>query len=88
MTISTQKLPASENLLRNSFGITVRQARDKLGWTQEVLADKAGLNRSYLGEIERGVVMPSLATIAKLAVALHTDMAVLIARCEEKCNCA
>jgi transcriptional regulator with XRE-family HTH domain len=82
--MATQKLPAPENILKNSFGITVRQAREKLGFTQEVLADKADLNRSYLGEIERGIVMPSLATISKLANALRTDMTTLIARCEEK----
>lgn len=84
MTTSIQPIPTAETVLRNRFGITVRQAREKLGFTQEVLADKANLNRSYLGEIERGVVMPSLATIAKLANALHTEMSVLIARCEEK----
>lgn len=75
------KLP--EDILSNRFGITIRQAREKFDWTQEILADRANLNRSYLGEIERGVVMPSLATIAKLARALQTDMSVLIARCEE-----
>ena len=84
MTLSTQKFSDAENILRNRFGITVRRAREKYGWTQEVLADKASLNRSYLGEIERGVVMPSLATIAKLAGALSTNMSALIARCEEE----
>lgn len=82
-TQTTQKIYAPENILRDRFGVTVRQAREKLGWSQEVLADKASLNRSYLGEVERGIVMPSLATIAKLANALSTNMSVLIARCEE-----
>jgi transcriptional regulator with XRE-family HTH domain len=83
MTMTTQKTSSPENILRNKFGITVRQEREKFGWTQEVLADKAKLNRSYLGEVERGVVMPSLATIAKLASALHTEMSALIAHCEK-----
>lgn len=78
------KIQLSDDILSNRFGVTVRQARENLGWTQEVLADHANLNRSYLGEVERGVVMPSLATIAKLATALRTDMSALIARCEEK----
>ena len=73
-----------DEILSNHFGITVRQARESFGWTQETLADQANLNRSYLGEVERGVVMPSLATIAKLASALRTDMSTLIARCEAK----
>lgn len=69
--------------LSNRFGYTVRQVRESFGWTQEVLADKADLNRSYVGEIERGIAMPSLATIAKLASALNTQMSVLVARCED-----
>lgn len=85
-TTATQKAVAPENILRNRFGIAVRQARENLGWSQEVLADKASLNRSYLGEVERGIVMPSLATISKLAGALSTNMSVLIARCEEQQN--
>lgn len=80
---TTNRIESTENILRNRFGSTVRQAREKLGWSQEVLADKASLNRSYLGEVERGIVMPSLATISKLAGALSTNMSVLIARCEE-----
>lgn len=83
MTTTTQKAASPENALSNSFGLTVRQAREKLGLTQEVLADKAKLNRSYLGEVERGIVMPSLATISKIASALHTDMSALIAHCEK-----
>lgn len=83
-TQTTQKISAPEIILRDRFGVTVRQAREKLGWSQEMLADKASLNRSYLGEVERGIVMPSLATIAKLAGALSTNMSVLIARCEEE----
>ncbi|MFT3931034.1 MAG: helix-turn-helix transcriptional regulator [Spongiibacteraceae bacterium] len=82
-TQAAQTNTAPENAIRDRFGITVRQARETLGWSQEVLADKASLNRSYLGEVERGIVMPSLATIAKLATALGTNVSALIARCEE-----
>lgn len=64
------------------FGGTLRLAREEKNWSQEVLADRAGLNRSYLGEIERGSAMPSLATVAKLADALGINLSVLIARCE------
>lgn len=82
-TQTAQKISSPESIIRDRFGITVRQAREQLGWSQEVLADKASLNRSYLGEVERGIVMPSLATIAKLSSALGTNISVLIARCEE-----
>ena len=40
--------------LIQSFGITVRRLREERGWSQEQLAGHADLNRSYVGEIERG----------------------------------
>ncbi|MES3011383.1 MAG: helix-turn-helix transcriptional regulator [Pseudomonadota bacterium] len=56
--------------LVESFGIAVRRQREAQGWSQELLAERADLNRSYVGEIERGRVIPSLVTIDKLAQAL------------------
>lgn len=56
--------------LIESFGIAVRRQREAQGWSQELLAERADLNRSYVGEIERGRVIPSLVTIDKLAQAL------------------
>ena len=38
------------------FGGAVRRLREGHGWSQELLAEKADLNRSYLGEVERGCV--------------------------------
>lgn len=65
------------------FGQVIRRAREARGWSQEALAGQADLNRSYLGEIERGDVVPSLNTMAKLAGALDIKLSELIARCEE-----
>jgi transcriptional regulator with XRE-family HTH domain len=69
--------------LNNQFGYVVRQSRESRGWSQEVLADRANLNRSYLGEVERGSAVPSLATIEKLARAFETSLADLVARAEQ-----
>ena len=66
------------------FGTVVRHLREAHGWSQERLAGLAELNRSYMGEVERGTVMPSLATAAKLAQALGVPLSVLISRCEEE----
>jgi transcriptional regulator with XRE-family HTH domain len=81
-TTATSSVPLPDALLRNQFGVAVRQAREKRGWTQELLADRANLNRTYLGEIERGIVMPSLSTIAKLAGAFNIEISALIVACE------
>ncbi|MDX9736716.1 MAG: helix-turn-helix transcriptional regulator [Azonexus sp.] len=66
------------------FGLTVRSFRERHGWSQELLAEKADLNRSYLGEVERGCVMPSLETAAKLASALGVPLSELLAFCEQR----
>jgi len=60
------------------FGMAVRQLREARGWSQEQLAEQAGLNRSYVGEIERGEVALSLATVAKLAQAFDMAPSVLV----------
>jgi transcriptional regulator with XRE-family HTH domain len=64
------------------FGIAIRRLRTARGWSQERLAGRAELNRSYMGEIERAGAMPSLATAAKLAWALGVPLSELIAQCE------
>ena len=64
------------------FGAVVRAEREHHGWTQEVFAERANLNRSYVGEIERGDVVPSLDTLAKLSKALDVRLSELIRRCE------
>ncbi|MFA5494997.1 MAG: helix-turn-helix transcriptional regulator [Porticoccaceae bacterium] len=68
--------------LNHKFGRVLRQVRQEYRWSQEVLADRAGLNRCYLGEVERGEAVPSLLTLAKLAVALDIPLSRLLARCE------
>ena len=68
----------------HDFGVSVRHFRETRGWSQESLAERADLNRSYLGEVERGSVMPSLATAAKLASALEIPLSGLLADCEQR----
>ena len=68
--------------LEARFGRAVREARSMYGWSQERLAEVADLNRSYLGEIERGEVTASLNTAEKLASALRLSLSALVSRCE------
>ena len=64
------------------FSQVLRQLREERGWSQEQLAERADLNRSYLGEVERGHAIPSLITLAKLAGSLEIRLSSFIARCE------
>lgn len=56
--------------LQTLFGRNVRQIRKERGLTQAELALKAGLNRSYLGGVERGQRSICMENIAKIADAL------------------
>ena len=52
------------------FGRQVRRLREESGCSQEDLAVKASIHRTYIGGIERGERNPTLVTIHKLAEAL------------------
>lgn len=48
-------------------GKAVRAFRTEKGWSQDVLAEKAGLHRAHVGEIERGETNVTLQTLYILA---------------------
>ena len=49
--------------VRERFGSAVKFRREELGLTQEGLAEKAGIHRTYLGDVERGTRNISLVNI-------------------------
>ena len=53
------------------FGNRVRELRITQGLSQEILAQKSGLHRTYIGSIERGERNISLENIQKIAQALN-----------------
>jgi len=61
------------------FGDIVRKRRMELGVSQESLAHVAGLHRTYISMLERGIRNPSLTVLLQLADALHTRASELIA---------
>ena len=63
-----------------AFGEAVRAARLEQEISQEALADLAGLDRSYMGGIERGEHNVALINIQKVAVALDLSIAELMAQ--------
>lgn len=54
----------------SEFGATVRRLRVELGISQEALADRTQIHRTYIGGIERGERNPTLTMIHRLAEAL------------------
>ena len=63
--------------IRKRFGGAVRQRRQELGLSQEDLAERAELHRTYISDIERGSRNPSLQNIEKIAKALQTSISLL-----------
>ena len=53
-----------------ALGQRIRESRIEKGYTQQALANKAGIGLMYLGEIERGIKMPSLSVFIKIVDAL------------------
>jgi transcriptional regulator with XRE-family HTH domain len=60
----------SNHDLIKSLGLRIRQARLAAGLSQEELAFKAGVHRTYLGLIERGTTNITLVNYAKIVDAL------------------
>lgn len=60
------------------FGLAVRAARKARGISQEELAFLSGIDRSYLGAIERGEQNSGLLHLVRIAVALETTIAALM----------
>lgn len=60
--------------IRKVFGRNVRKRRVALGLTQEALAERAELHRTYIGDVERGLRNISLINIWKMASALELSV--------------
>lgn len=60
------------------FGAIVRELRTEQGISQEGLANLAGLHRTYVSMLERGIRNPSLTVILQLAEALGTRASTLM----------
>ena len=59
------------------FGTRIRVLRERAGLSQEALAAKAGIHRTYMGGVERGERNPCLKNILRLADALGVPAAEL-----------
>ena len=64
--------------LAKSIGRAARAARDALGITQEVAADRVQLSVEFYARIERGNSMPSVPTLARLATVLKVSADIML----------
>jgi transcriptional regulator with XRE-family HTH domain len=73
--------PSPGDLL-TAFGVAVRAMRRARGWSQEEFADRIGLHRTYIGDIERGERNLSLVNIGRIAAALDVSLSALMTEVE------
>lgn len=74
-------LPVSDNP-KAILGKTIRDRRMQLGLSQEALAERADLHRTYVGGVERGERNVSLENIVRIAHALQIVPSQLLERIE------
>lgn len=69
--------------LAQRFGVVVRELRTAAGLSQEELASRCDLDRTYISLLERGLRQPTLATVFAIAAELGKSPSQLIARVEK-----
>ena len=60
------------------LGKNVRRLRLAKGWSQEVYADRVGIHRTYVSDIERGRRNPTITVVEKLAKPLKVSVRELL----------
>jgi transcriptional regulator with XRE-family HTH domain len=68
--------------MSKAFGKVIRRRRERLGLSQEALAEKAGIHRTYISSIELGKVRLGLDIAKKVADGLGAPLSELIAEAE------
>lgn len=65
-------------------GALIRAHRQARGWSQEGLAGRAGLHRTYVSSLERGLRNPTVTVLARIAAAMELTVSALLAGLEER----
>jgi len=74
----------SSSGLKSGLGLVIKQWRNRIGISQETLAERAGLHRTYISDVERGARNISLENISKLSIALETSIGTLFSHLETR----
>jgi transcriptional regulator with XRE-family HTH domain len=77
MRVECLRMPSKDDELAE-LGRRVRKRRKELGLTQEKLAEKAGMHRTYISKIENGRQNIASRNLMRLAAALDLDASDLI----------
>lgn len=72
MTSPIRCVAEMHKTLKARIGDILREKREKLGMSQEEVAERAGVDRTYVSILERGLKSPTLETLEKICEALST----------------
>ena len=64
--------------VRQRLAVNMKRLRKERGWSQEALADEAGLDRTYISGIERVVRNPTITVVERVATALKCGLGDLL----------
>ena len=64
--------------IRRRLAANLKRLRLAHGWSQEELAERAGLHRTYISGVERGVRNPTVTVLEKIAKGLDSAVAALV----------
>jgi transcriptional regulator with XRE-family HTH domain len=74
----------ADNDLKVAFGDAVRKFRIARGLSQEKLAERADIHRTYVGDVERGLRNIALVNMHRIASALGVSLSSLISDMEKR----
>ncbi len=65
-----------------AVGVAIRNRRTAMGLSQEKLGEVAGLDRTYISGVERGVRNPTISSLGRIAAALQCDLSSIVIEAE------
>ncbi len=65
--------------IRARLALNLRRNREAKGWSQEEFADRAGIHRTYVSDLERGKRNPTISVVERLARPLEMTASDLLA---------
>lgn len=74
----TPRITPATQPIGKRLGLRIRLLRVERGWSQETLAELAGLHRNYIGHVERGELNISISQLAKIAEAFNVSPSELL----------
>lgn len=84
--LQENQISCMENLHANEIGLVcgdvIKRHRQRVGISQEELAHRADVDRTFVSRLERGIRQPTITTLIQLAKALEVSAAELVGEIE------